>query len=125
MQHVAVICRPGSVLGPCRRNCVHVRCHLAKRQAKSTCPYCGEPCGYDAGICEVPGTKDGSRRRWCHSACLADRLREAGATMLPTLTDVMERVAGRLPDGSPEAAELLHAADEASAFLGRLRGGTH
>lgn len=50
-----VIHRPGSLLGACKNDCWHARCHAEKNEAATLCRYCGAPIGYNQPHYEAGG----------------------------------------------------------------------
>lgn len=109
MRNVTVICRPGTILGPCKERCKHVACRSAKKVARAKCPLCGEPIGYLTGVSELHARSE-DRRVWCHSGCLEgkikDRRDEAAA-----LGRALKRIA------ATGDASIKDAADKLADFL--------
>ncbi len=50
----AILSRPGTKYGPCKKECKHVDCAETRRQAAALCGYCGKPIGYGYKFSETP-----------------------------------------------------------------------
>jgi hypothetical protein len=105
MRNVTVICRPGTILGPCKGRCKHAACRSAKKVARATCPLCGEAIGYLNGVSELhPRSED--RRAWCHSGCLEQKMKDR-SDEAAALGRALKRIAARGDAAVKDAADKL------------------
>jgi len=61
-------------IGPCVEPCEHTDCAATRRMAKTICPHCGKPIGYETGFYQ-----DGTWTRLEHSACALKKVEEERA----------------------------------------------
>lgn len=73
----AVIAKPGSKLGPCKKMCQHKDCAAGRAEAEKVCPACEKLIGYDTPFVTV---RDAGGLPWTwHNECAeieAEKVRE-------------------------------------------------